>query len=986
MALIPDTFTRGPASIPRFPTVTAAFNHNATFYPEDVAAIDISQTPPTQITYGQLHSRAISLSRRLRSAGVKPGDRVPLVVKRSIDMLVGIYAILYAGAQYIPLDGGVAPDSTVRLVVEQSSSRILLCMKSTRRKLVAFDSSHEVVAIDELEPSVPDYDAGIASDDFSTASSGCYVIYTSGTTGTPKGVDVTHQNVVNLVCQSPGDLGITRGTRVGSVLNIGFDMAAWEILGCLSNAGTLVLRGSDWKAVVSQIDTFICTPSILRLYEPSQYPNIKTVATAGEPSSQELADKWSTNGVYFNCCGPTETTIVNTMHRHRVGADLTIGRPTPNNSVYILSEDGRPVAVGETGLMWAGGHGISRGYIDLPDKTAEKYRRDPFANDGSMMYNTGDLGRWRADGTIEPLGRIDDQIKIKGFRVELDGVTASLIASPTVDKAVAVFLAGEIHAFVTPADADAARIKAHMGKCQPYYAIPTQFHGMAALPLTANGKTDKKALGEYLVEKQLVIAEVKAPILPQLPSNALVLSHSRSTSLSTLKSVEEKTDNLDLSRDIPAKVLPQPLRGLVHRVLIVYRQLFTVVTAFNLVAVGTLVYAGPTQERLALMTAINLALAVLIRQDFVINVLYNVACSVPKSWPLGIRKRAAKIYHLGGVHSAAAIISAMWLLASSVSDAVCGVVSCQGWAPQSAAPRVISWMLCALYVVMMVFAYPSIRKARHNLFEVVHRFVGWTMLFLFWAQVVLATNDTRDAATTLGQACVRNPSFWLLAIASMSIITPWLFLRKVTVDAEPLSNHAVRLHFDYTVPVNGSFTRLSRRPLLEWHSFATIPAPEPVDGRAKGYSLVVSNAGDWTKACINNQPTKIWVRGVPTFGVMRIATLFNRLIVIATGSGIGPLLGHIQDPSCPTRLLWSTKDPENTFGAMYKLLKQKAPDAVVHDTKVSGRPDLVKMGFNLAKEFGAEGVIIIANEKITKKVVYGLESRGMPAYGAIWDS
>lgn len=180
--MIPDTFTRGPASLPRFPTITAAFNHNATFYPEDVAAIDISQTPPAQITYGHLHTRAISLSRKLRSAGVQPGDRVPLVVKRSIDMLVGIYAILYAGAQYIPLDGGVAPDSTVRLVVAQSSSRILLCMKSTRRKLATFETSHEVVAIDELETTVPEYDAEITSDDFSTASSGCYVIYTSGTT------------------------------------------------------------------------------------------------------------------------------------------------------------------------------------------------------------------------------------------------------------------------------------------------------------------------------------------------------------------------------------------------------------------------------------------------------------------------------------------------------------------------------------------------------------------------------------------------------------------------------------------------------------------------------------------------------------------------------------------------------------------------------------------------------------------------------------
>ncbi|KXJ91583.1 AMP-binding enzyme [Microdochium bolleyi] len=975
--LIPESFTRGPAAAPRFSTVTAAFYHQATSYPEAIAAIDISRKPPVEITYGALALRVNALSHRIRHAGVKPGDRVPLVVKRGIDMLVGIFAILSAGAQYVPLDGGVVPDSTVKLVVEQSGSRVVLCMSSTKRRLIAFESDHEIVAIDELSSEPQDLDVAMTLDDFSTASSGCYVIYTSGTTGTPKGVNVTHSNVVNLICQSPGDLGITRGTRVGQVLNIGFDMAAWEILGCLSNGGTLVLRGSDWNAVVAQIDTFICTPSILALYEPSQFPNIKMVATAGEASSQGLADKWSAHGTYYNCCGPTETTIVNTMHKHSVGATLTIGRPTPNNTVYILDDAGAPVAIGETGIMWAGGHGISRGYIGLPDKTAEKYHLDPFANDGSMMYNTGDLGRWRPDGTIEPLGRIDDQIKVKGFRVELDGVTASLNASPTVTKAIAVFLAGEIHAFVTPQDADPASIKEHMGQNQPYYAIPSHFHGMKALPLTANGKVDKRALGAHLEEKLQVIAEVKA---------AALVSHSPATSRTTLDTLDEKNDTADLDQDIPSKVLPQPFRGLFHRLLIVYRQLFTVVTVFNLIAVGALVYVGPTQDLLALMTAINLTMAVLIRQDFVINALYTIACSVPKSSPLWLRKRCAKIYHLGGVHSAAAIFSALWLLASSLSDAVCGAVSCNGWAHQSLAPKVISWMLCGLYVVMLVFAYPTMRKNHHDLFEKVHRFVGWTMLGLFWAQVVLATNDSKPAAMALGEACVRNPSFWLLAAASTSIITPWLFLRKVTVDAEPLSNHAVRLHFDYTVPVNGSFTRISRRPLLEWHSFATIPAPEPESGRSKGYSLVVSNAGDWTKACINNQPTKLWVRGVPTCGVMRIATLFNRLVVIATGSGIGPLLGHLQDPSCPTRLLWSTKDPKNTFGTMYRLLMEKAPDAVVHDTKIKGRPDLVKMGFNLAKSFGAEGVIIIANEKITKKVVYGLESRGMPAYGAIWDS
>jgi hypothetical protein len=285
---------------------------------------------------------------------------------------------------------------------------------------------------------------------------------------------------------------------------------------------------------------------------------------------------------------------------------------------------------------------------------------------------------------------------------------------------------------------------------------------------------------------------------------------------------------------------------------------------------------------------------------------------------------------------------------------------------------------------MVGFAYPTFRKKYHNHFECIHRFVGWTTLGIFWVRTMLSIEAGRKATQALGDAVVRNPVFWLLIVATLSIASSWFFLRKVPVRAEVLSNHAVRLHFDYTQPVNGSFTRLSKRPLLEWHSFATIPntREEP-----NGYSLVVSNAGDWTKATINEEPTHLWVRGLPTCGVMRIATLFNRVVVIATGSGIGPLLGHINQPSCPTQLIWSTPKPEVTFGSgIIKSIRKNIPDAVIHDTKLLGRPDLVRMGYNMAKSFNAEAVIVIANEKITKKIVYGLQTRGIPAYGAIWDS
>lgn len=636
------------------------------------------------------------------------------------------------------------------------------------------------------------------------------------------------------------------------------------------------------------------------------------------------------------------------------------------------------------------------------------------------MYNTGDLCAWRADGTIQILGRADDQVKVKvrraefsrlkrvgtqqandysqGFRVELDGVVSSINSYFLVDRAAALLIDGEIHAFVTPQDCPLDKVVEHVKTLQPYYAIPTKFRLMDSLPMTVNGKIDKKALRAGAVEPTFPSAEKTTQVVA-LPK-PVVVNHSRvDSSASSLTQVSETShvydksdaavveEAIDLEAALPDKNQTKRVRGLRHRIFIVYRRLFTLVGLFNITAALAVVFTGVQRQWLGTVTAINLALAVLIRQDFVINALYTITCSVPKSWPLAIRSRCAKIYHLGGVHSAAAVSAGGWLLASNIGDVVCMASTCSGWGHQSLPAKIVSWILSALFFVMLVMAYPSIRKSHHDFFEKTHRFVGWTMLGLFWAQVVLTCNDTKDADTSLGVACAKSASFWLLAVATVSIALSWGFLRKVPVQAEVLSDHAVRLHFDYTVPVNGSFARLSKKPLMEWHSFATIPAPEPASGRPKGFSLVVSNAGDWTKATIKDEPTHIWTRGVPTCGVMRIATLFNRVVLIATGSGIGPVLGHIQNPSCPTQLIWSTSRPEQTFGEdLCNTITKKIPDAVIHDTKKHGRPDLVKMGFNLVKSFKAEAVIIIANEKITKKVVYGLETRGVPAYGAIWDS
>ncbi|KAH8892468.1 AMP-binding enzyme [Thozetella sp. PMI_491] len=980
---MPDaSFTNGPSTACPFPTVTAAIHHNVCLYPEAVAGIDLSGSVPREITYADLERRALILARELRTQGTRPGDRVPLVAKRGIEMLVGIYAILLSGAQYVPMDGSVVAEKTLETVLEQSGKNLAVCIDSTRARFQCSESDIlrrcTLVTVQNQEQQESGDEAPDEFADLATAEDGCYVIYTSGTTGAPKGVDVTHGNVTNLVCLAPGNLGIKPGTKVGSILSISFDMGAWEILGCLCNGGTLIMRGSNWTSALNQIDVMICTPSILSLKEPELFPNIKMVATAGERSWLALADKWASHGTYYNCCGPTETTIVNTMHKHIAGGVLTIGTPTPNNSVYILDDDLRPVPVGAVGTMWGGGRGISRGYVNLPEKTSERYLPDPFAADGSMMYNTGDLGRWLPCGRIEILGRNDDQVKVKGFRVELDGVANAMGTATSVQKSVALLIGGEIHGFLHPETCSMAQVRTALKSTLPYYAHPTHYHLLKAFPLTANGKVDKKALTS-MAEREAAVSVVSA------------LGTDSSSASLDLKAKESNME-FHLDDEPPSKRHSKYFRNLIKIIFIPYRALLSIVYLANIAVVLSMYLVGFERDWASYMVAINLNLAVLIRQDFVINALYTICCSLPKSWPLWIRASAAKIYHLGGIHSSAATWAGIWLLVGNINDAIClSTRGCGAYPHRSVAYQVLSWMISVFFATMIFFAMPKFRKTRHDFFERWHRFMGWTMLALFWAQNFVAIHDSAtEKDISYGTALLHNPAFWLLVVATLSIASSWFWLRRVPVVSEVLSNHAIQLHFDYTVPVNGSFTRISFRPLFEWHSFATIPAPEahgPGNMYPKGYSLVVSNAGDWTRFCIENPPTHLWVRSVPTCGVMRIATLFRRVVVIATGSGIGPCLGHIQIPSCPTAVLWSTKSPEKTFGPqLVESLKKQNPHAVIWDTTTQGRPDMVKLACNMVKDFKAEAAIIIANEKITKKVVYGLETRGVPCYGAIWDS
>ena len=434
-----------------------------------------------------------------------------------------------------------------------------------------------------------------------------------------------------------------------------------------------------------------------------------------------------------------------------------------------------------------------------------------------------------------------------------------------------------------------------------------------------------------------------------------------------------------------------PQRGLLRRLLsgpalMHYNRLIALVLlvnvaflAFGLGRGAWWTATGVALDVIADLVLANLALAILIRQPYVINLLFELATSVPKSWPLSIRRVLGKVYHFGGLHVGGAVAGTLWFAAFAASATY---HLANGLPGVSAGVVTVIYALLAVLVFMVVTAMPAMRARYHDLFERSHRFGGWTALLLFWAQTVLFISAQRGD-TALAGALISAPSFWVLVLLTASIALPWLRLRRVPVELVRPSSHVALARFDYGVtPFAGSSTALSRSPLMEWHPFANVPAPNE-----DGFRLTISRAGDWTARFIDDAPSHVWVKSIPTAGVGNIDRLFERVVWIATGSGIGPCLPHLLAKEVPARLVWSTRSPRATYGdTLVDEILGAQPDAVIWDTDTNGRPDLVELAYEAYRAFDAEAVICIANEKLTWRVVSGMESRGIPAYGAIWDS
>lgn len=418
-----------------------------------------------------------------------------------------------------------------------------------------------------------------------------------------------------------------------------------------------------------------------------------------------------------------------------------------------------------------------------------------------------------------------------------------------------------------------------------------------------------------------------------------------------------------------------------------YRRLFALVFLANIITMcvfGAITIARPgffTYEMAATAVGANIVVTSLARHEHFINMLFRIVIAIPLSWPLAIRRHAAKIYSYGGIHSACGVSALLWYICFTALllanyDGPEGILN---------AFRVTVAIMLFIFFVLIGLAYPTIRSKYHNQWEWTHRYAGYAAVGIIITQTgILIWSKAHTTGTAWGLVMVQTPSFWFLVIVMCLLVYPWLRLRKLTYDVEKISDHSMLLtiHDDKLMPTCKG-VRLSTKPLFENHGFASIPNP---DGK-HGYSVLIAKNGDWTTKLVDNPPKYLYSRGAPTIGVMGVGLILRRVVVMATGTGIGPTLSFFQcHPEWACRIVWTVRSPEESFGkAINAAVRRSDPNAVVYDT-FHGRTDIVGLAYAAYKEFNAEAVIIISNPILTQKVVYAMETRGVAAYGAIWDS
>jgi amino acid adenylation domain-containing protein/non-ribosomal peptide synthase protein (TIGR01720 family) len=512
-----NSFNNRNVEFPQDKTITEIFEQQADLFPDKEALV----FEDSSLTYKELNEKANRLAHYLVQKGIRHQAMVPVCLERSAEMIIAILAILKSGGAYVPIDPEY-PQHRIDYMLDDTTSKIVLGSKSTKQKLKG--ESREFIDVSAKLPA--DLSTKNLGNQDVGAGSLAYIIYTSGSTGTPKGVMVEHKNVVSLA--KGGDfVNITKEDILLSTGSISFDATTIEYWGMLLNGGKLVICSEECLMDIDRLKNEINSQKVTLMWFTSGWFNrlvetdirvfepLQTIMVGGEKLSE-----WHINTVIakypnkkiINGYGPTENTTFSLTYpiTKKEGRIIPIGKPLANRSAYILDNEHKLLPIGIPGEIYVGGAGVSRGYLNQPLLTQEKFILDPFSTEpGARMYRTGDLGRWLEDGNIEYLGRIDDQVKIRGYRIELgeiesfiqqSGLTSQSVVIAHQDKEGIKRLIGYV---VASGHYSKQELQTYLQSKLPEYMVPRIWIELESIPLTANGKIDKRALPQPDMGSQL---------------------------------------------------------------------------------------------------------------------------------------------------------------------------------------------------------------------------------------------------------------------------------------------------------------------------------------------------------------------------------------------------------------------------------------------------------------------------------------------------
>jgi amino acid adenylation domain-containing protein len=526
---IVDQPTASIASLSMLPEVEAQqilqrFNDTHWPFPENECAHELIErraqelpSHPAVIFEGQtltcqeLNQRANQFAHRLRERGVGPDVMVGICVERSLEMIVCLLAVLKAGGAYLPMDPDY-PAERLAFMVADSQAPIIITQEKFAEKfngqsarLFQIDREAEQIAQQPIQNPA----SGVAPENLA------YVIYTSGSTGRPKGTLLPHRGLVNFASAHFPALGMNHLDKMLQFASFSFDASVSEIFTALFAGATLVLARRETILSSPQLIELLQTekvtaailpPSMLSVLPAAGLPDLRIIISAGENCTAEIVEKWAPGRRFFNGYGPTEATVGPTLHQVRkITGKIPIGQPLSNIRTYLLDAYLNPVPLGVPGELHLGGVCVARGYHQRPEMTAEKFIPDPFSPEpGARLYKTGDLARYLPDGVLEFLGRIDHQVKVRGFRIEVSEIE-TVLANHNQIKDVLVLARADksglnrLVAYWVPqngAPVEPGELRQYLQERLPEYMVPSLFIALEKFPLSPNGKVDRKALPE----------------------------------------------------------------------------------------------------------------------------------------------------------------------------------------------------------------------------------------------------------------------------------------------------------------------------------------------------------------------------------------------------------------------------------------------------------------------------------------------------------